>query len=686
MTGYLLFGLGVVCSVVLVLQESARLRLQPLAPTLWLVLIGVVTTVITETASAFGAVSPRGIRVAWAVVIAVALYRIARQYSRGFGFRQSLSPRPATIVDGPSRLALGAVVFVLIGALACAVLAPPNNYDSMTYHNARVMEWLDHHSVAHYFTTIDRQLRMPPLASFFKLHLYALLGNDGLFNLVQWSFLVASIVQIAAVVWMVTASSAAAIFAMLFAATVPQAVLQASSTQNDLVVAGYLLGAVACGVFLYWRGGPARTVSWLFWASIGLALLVKGTAYFYAPVIVAFVIPVLWNRTMATGRLRVAGASLLLGIVTVAALNAPHLYRNATYAYGSFRFHEVIPPSSWIESPVTLSIKRLGSQVSRQFVLQMDWLKTVGAGPGLGPRLDEGFRRHLGLAQDKVIGEGDYEFRDFTHSPLIHEDYAGNSLHLPLLLVLCAASLSLPRLRGQRLLVAGFACTAALALAEIGTVAFQTYNSRLLLPVFLIGAAPAGAAIAALFEGKRVRFALAGALACSASLYVLANSIRPLIGGEFALAVNGGYIYPLANSPSRYKAAIIDHRVMTNDRSEARSLFQTTRWDDYFRNRPELQQNVVQVIEQVPPTCSTERPAGLVVDRDTWEYALWIGAKRAGRAIAFRHVQPGASGSYCAIIRTNPERLFYVQTDQATEHSGSEWSSLVSLTNEAVTT
>jgi hypothetical protein len=43
-----------------------------------------------------------------------------------------------------------------------ALITPPNMYDSMTYHMSRVVHWIQNGSLAHYPTSIGRQLFLPP--------------------------------------------------------------------------------------------------------------------------------------------------------------------------------------------------------------------------------------------------------------------------------------------------------------------------------------------------------------------------------------------------------------------------------------------------------------------------------------------------------------------------------------------
>src|SRR5262249_42724812 len=48
------------------------------------------------------------------------------------------------------------IACVLCVTFAVAVVYPPNNWDSMTYHMSRVAEWIQHGSIDVYPTSIDR--------------------------------------------------------------------------------------------------------------------------------------------------------------------------------------------------------------------------------------------------------------------------------------------------------------------------------------------------------------------------------------------------------------------------------------------------------------------------------------------------------------------------------------------------
>ena len=128
------------------------------------------------------------------------------------------------------------LVLPLLGILTLtAFLYPPNTYDSMTYHMARVAHWIQQESVDYYPTRISRQNVMGPGAEYLILFFQLLTGTDYLANGVQlFSFGVLIIVLIYVLrVFRVPQRLSPFIVAICISA--PMAVMQATSTQNDLV-------------------------------------------------------------------------------------------------------------------------------------------------------------------------------------------------------------------------------------------------------------------------------------------------------------------------------------------------------------------------------------------------------------------------------------------------------------------
>jgi hypothetical protein len=125
-----------------------------------------------------------------------------------------------------------------------ALIATPNNWDSLTYHLPRIEQWIQQRSLTDFPTVEIRQIVSNPLAEMLILHFRLLAGSDQLDNLVQALAFVGSIATSALVARRLGAPRNGQILAALYIATLPMAILQSSSTQNDLVVSFFLLATV----------------------------------------------------------------------------------------------------------------------------------------------------------------------------------------------------------------------------------------------------------------------------------------------------------------------------------------------------------------------------------------------------------------------------------------------------------
>ena len=107
--------------------------------------------------------------IGWAIVVAVLALAVFRSRPAG------ATPLPARLRAFAAGLILEewilAGMILLIGGvtLMLALVCPPNNWDSQTYHLPRIEHWIQNGSLEFYRTDIDRQLEMPPFAELLLL-------------------------------------------------------------------------------------------------------------------------------------------------------------------------------------------------------------------------------------------------------------------------------------------------------------------------------------------------------------------------------------------------------------------------------------------------------------------------------------------------------------------------------------
>jgi hypothetical protein len=274
---------------------------------------GLYVWILTEILSLFGILTPAAILCGWIVYVIIILTLIIKLYKTG-----KLELKMPQIF--PFQWEYSILVVILSVTFFIAMTYPPNNYDSMSYHLPRIEHWLQNKSLNHYYTSITRQLFSAPFAEILILQGRALSGDDYLANLVQWFSLLGSIIGITKIVSHLGMDRKKQFAAAIFFATVPMAILQASSTQTDLVEAFCIICLAEC--LLAWRKSGTLHESLALGLALGLSILTKGTAYSIAFPFVLYV------AIMCLKHFRKRFIGGCLAAILCLIINFPHYTRN----------------------------------------------------------------------------------------------------------------------------------------------------------------------------------------------------------------------------------------------------------------------------------------------------------------------------------------------------------------------
>jgi len=542
-----------------------------------------VAVVLTEILSLFGALHRTALLVSWVVVTFAAGFVVRRLRSRIL-LQRADSPRiPIDVADA---LLLAAIGTVLVLIAVTAIVAAPNTFDSMTYHLSRVAHWHRNHSVAFYATSIPRQLYQVPGAEYLVAQVYVLFDGDRFVNMVQWWALLGSALGVSSIAERLGARRRGQLLAALACVTLPMAVLQGSSTQNDMVASLWMV----CTLIFVARlvDSWSLTSTLLTGASLGLALLTKATApLFLAPLAPAILVAA-YRRRDRRSWLALGGVAALAVFMCL-----PHLLR--THELFGHPLGPLSRPGaaySFLIEPVTP--KTVISGAVRNFGLQ------AASSSGTFNRWLEGsIRATLGaLDIDPDDPRTTWTGQSFAIKQASRdEDAAGNPVHLLLLLAVVAGLLVSPN-RHRRLLLYSAALAAGLLLFS-ALVTWMPWHTRLQLPLLVLATPLIGARLPR--RGSRVvALTLAVVLVAAASGPLLYNQRRPLL------------------PPG--------------------SIGQTVRAQQYFAGHPSVQQSYLEALRILEEELRCV-DVGLWLGPNDYEYPLWaLAGEVGGQPMRFTHV------------------------------------------------
>ena len=584
-----------------------------------------ILVIITETLSLRNLLQKTSLIITWTIVLIGGIFIFLWLVSRAgawTAFKNSLYPGQFELqrIDPAvgSLILIVAVQLVILAGIALKY--PPNNWDSMTYHMARVAHWQQERSVAHYATNIDRQLQLQPFAEFLILHLQILSGGDHYANLVQWAAMLASGIGVSQIAKCLGARAKNQLWAMALSYSLPMGVLQSSSTQNDYVLSVWLALFVALG--FAFKNAPRNT--WLAMGaglSLGLAMLTKATAYVYAfPFCFYFGIS-FWKQLE-----KKAAWNLALLCIIAFSINFGHYLRNINL------YHSPLGPQTGYVNEVH-TVNGFASNVIRNatlhctipFAAQYNQAVLIGL---------EKLHRITGVqSTDPRLSY--VKENPFQEQPLFDEDYSGNPFHLFLILIWMTSFLRdlimniVSKFKKHELFnlpleyVYGFLILFAFGLFCV-YLKWQPWHSRLHLPLFVLWCPVLSLTV--LNPRRKLSGYIPLILMLLSFLWITYNVNRPLI------AYNG-----LSHQP---------------------------RIDQYFAKRQDLIQEYENLTEDISVAGCHE--IGLDLRCDSWEYPFWAFFFEEDYPVEIHYIDVNnpsevlMKGNFvpCAIISEYPEKSY----------------------------
>ncbi len=526
-----------------------------------LLFISVFVVITTELLNLFDCITTTGVLISW---IALLLISFAIWWRWGKHFPAFRIMNPLTTFE---KILAGSIAFIFLITFITALVAYPNNWDSMTYHLARVMHWIQNKNLEHYPTQISRQDSQPPLSEYFMLHFRLLSANDRFANLVQWISMVGSVVTLSLILKEIGKNRPAQLLSAFICATIPMGILQSNSTQND-----YLLGLyIVCCLWLMVRvirHNCMRMDVILLIVSAALAILTKGTSFiFLLPVALIAITFLLWklkHRSLIY---------LPIALIILICICGPHAYRNY------ISFNNPTGPEYELTNDV-ISLNGFVSNASKNIAMH---LKTPY------PNVNTAIERAVESIHNKIEVDLNSEKYQWPYSPSFQiqkfsyqEDSAGNLLHVLFFVICLIVWLVNKRLRKNKWILFLFLINALMFITFCFVLKWQIWHCRLHLPMFICGSLFIGIIISELKLFYRY-LAMLMLLAC-AFIFLFYNESRPWLAKE--------------------------------------NVFNLSRNEQYFKNNSSLQKPFEEISDLIHQMKLND--IGWISGGDTWEYPMWV--------------------------------------------------------------
>lgn len=544
-----------------------------------IVSFSVLIVFITELLSSLHRLNFFGILISWVVVGVINVFYLYLNKNRLFSFINNLKLDTGKKLKGLTKLQLTLMVgvaLILILVFIQGIIYPPNNWDSMTYHLARITSWVSHQSVDHYATDITRQLYQPPFAEYVIMHVNLLSGGDYFSNAVQFFYFLFVVLAVVLIIENLGLGREYKIAGILLTCTIPEVILQASSTQNDVVISLFVISAL---YFIIQASKSCNLKYFLFFGfSIGLSVFTKGTGYLYLAPIILFAFVSVGKSFIKTFNYRYLWFSLVAGLCFLS-INAGHYNRNYKL-WGNILGLDEQESKEYSNQRMNAGfflsncIKNAGLHLCLMYV--GDVAKTSDS-------VIYKIHRVAGIdINDPAVNYRNNKFS--TKSPVTNEDTAPNMLHflfsgVAFMMLVIQGIFSKGKRLNQHviwliviiLLQVSFFCL---------YLKWQPWHSRLHIPFFLLSVPLICYALNNFRLFKKIFYGIAPLFFVYALLVVLHNSLRPYT-----------------------------------------SIINQPRYQKYFVNKPESYQEYNAVYESIKD--ANYNNIGINLGIDDWQYPLF---------------------------------------------------------------
>lgn len=434
-----------------------------------------------------------------------------KQQILGLEFSSDITLKPV------HKLFLTIVILTLGLVFFQGLLYPPNTYDAMSYHLSRIVHWISQENVLHFPTHIVRQINQPPFTEFFIAHVNILSGNDILSNSIEFLFLVSSIISLLLFSNQIGLNKEQKWLMVLLLLTIPQVVLEASSTQNNLVVAFFVITAIYFAIESL-KEFSLENILFLS-LSFGLGILTKGTSYIYLLPVISIWGVLTLKKMNENKEYSKYFLSYLIFIIISLSLNFGHYSRNYQLTE-SLLGHPKSEFNYYVSEEITP--KSIISNVTRNIFVNNTFPYLKDFSEAFVNSIHNTINQKINDSKT-TMDSANFTIKDFGN----HEDTAGNFIHLYLFIVCFIFLLIYRKNYDNKLLYLGSYIVIVFIMFSI-YLKWQPWITRLQMPFYMLST-PLVAYMISKDRLKALNIGILSVLVSYSFLVIIFNKCRPYI-------------------------------------------------------------------------------------------------------------------------------------------------------------
>ena len=254
-----------------------------------ILIFSIIALIITEFLSLFTSLNYIGLVGCWSIVdVVVITICYQKETYKKLSFLKLKLQKIISELTVIEKIIFGFSLFILAGILIQGLIYPTNNWDSMSYHMARIIHWIQNESLSHFRTSIYTQLTSAPFSEQIILTINLLVGNDLFSNTVQLVYLLGLVLAITLVGKQLALNRFGQLLTAFILITIPEVILLSSSTHNEIALSFFMVFGI---YFLIKTIKKQTTYGFLLLGCcLGMATATKHTAYLYiSPFIIIWI-------------------------------------------------------------------------------------------------------------------------------------------------------------------------------------------------------------------------------------------------------------------------------------------------------------------------------------------------------------------------------------------------------------